>query len=90
VGVIDRNNLKIRTYERGVENETLACGTGAIAAVLIAAALGKAASPVSLLTRGEIRLGVRFQQNGRVFTEIFLEGDARVIYKGELQEEALL
>jgi diaminopimelate epimerase len=90
ISITDRQNLKIRTYERGVEDETLACGTGAIASALIATALGKTASPVSLLTRGKIILGVDFKKEGDAFREIILEGDARVIYKGELQAEALL
>ena len=90
VSITDRQNLKIRTYERGVEDETLACGTGAIAAAIITTALGKTAPPVSLLTRGRIVLGVDFKKEGDTFKEIFLEGDARVIYKGELQAEALL
>lgn len=90
VSVTDPRSLKIRTYERGVEDETLACGTGAIAAALIGAALGKSAPPVSLLTRGRIVLGVDFKEEAGRYKDIFLEGDARVIYKGELQEEALL
>jgi diaminopimelate epimerase len=90
VSITDRRSLKIRTYERGVEDETLACGTGAIAAAIIATALGKAAPPVSLLTRGRIVLGVDFKEEGGAFKDILLEGDARVIYKGELQTEALI
>lgn len=90
ISVTDRQNLKIRTYERGVEDETLACGTGAIAAALITTALQKTAPPVSLLTRGGIRLGVDFTQEGRTFKNITLEGDARIVYKGEILEEALL
>lgn len=90
VTVTGRQDLTIRTYERGVEDETLACGTGAIAAAMIATALGKTVPPVSLLTRGGIVLGVDFKKEGDLFKEVFLEGDARVVYKGELQEEALL
>ncbi len=87
VALMDRHQMKIRTYERGVEDETLACGTGAVAAAVIAAALGKAASPVSLETRSGIVLGVDFKDG---YKEVSLEGDARIIYKGELCEEALL
>lgn len=90
VSIVDRQNLKIRTYERGVEDETLACGTGAIASAIVTTALGKTDPPVSLLTRGKIVLGVDFKKEGNAFKDIFLEGDARVIYKGELQAEALL
>jgi diaminopimelate epimerase len=90
ISVTDRQNLKIRTYERGVEDETLACGTGAIASAIITTALGKTAPPVSLVTRSGIRLGVDFSQEGRTFKNITLEGDARIVYKGEILEEALL
>ncbi len=90
VTVIDRHQIKIRTYERGVEDETLACGTGSVAAAVIAAALRKTASPISVETRSGITLGVDFKQNASTFSEVYLEGDARIIYKGELSEEALL
>ncbi len=90
ISVTDRQNLKIRTYERGVEDETLACGTGAIAAAIVTTVLEKTAPPVSLITRGGICLGVDFTREGQTFKNISLEGDARVIYKGELLEEALL
>ncbi len=89
VSVVDRGCLKIRTYERGVEDETLACGTGSIAAALIATVLEKVTPPVALFTRGQTVLGVDFEGAGRSFTNIFLEGDARIVYKGELCEEAL-
>ncbi|MBM4301241.1 MAG: diaminopimelate epimerase [Deltaproteobacteria bacterium] len=76
--------LRIRTYERGVEDETLACGTGAVASALIAARLGQVVSPVTVHTRGGEALTVYFTPNGEAFTEVFLEGDALVVYQGEL------
>jgi len=90
VSFTDRHHLKIRTYERGVENETLACGTGSLAAGMIAAALDKAEAPLFLETRSGIVLGVDFKQNGLVFQEVFLEGDARIVYKGTIEPEAFL
>jgi diaminopimelate epimerase len=76
--------LQMRTYERGVEDETLACGTGAVAAALIAARLNKASSPVTVHTRGGEALTVYFQSQGEAFTEVYLEGEALVVYQGEL------
>jgi len=90
VAVVDRSCLKIRTYERGVENETLACGTGSLAAGMIAVALGKASAPLSLETRSGIALGVDFKQEEGGFTAVSLEGDARIVYKGTVELEALL
>ena len=78
----------IRTYERGVEDETLACGTGNVAAALLLAEKEGLASPVSLTTRSGSRLTVHFDRGGDGFENVFLEGDARVIYRGELWEEA--
>ncbi len=76
--------LEIRTYERGVEDETLACGTGAVAAALISARLGKVSSPVAVHTRGGEILTVSFQWQGEKISEVFLEGEALVVYQGEL------
>ena len=81
--------LSIRTYERGVEDETLACGTGAVASALIAARLGQVVSPVTVHTRGGETLIVYFTPNGEAFSEVYLEGDALVVYQGELWAEEL-
>jgi diaminopimelate epimerase len=81
--------LAVRTYERGVEDETLACGTGAVAAALVASLkLGKR-SPVQVMTRSGVRLDVHFREAGGMFSDVFLEGDARVIFTGEIDEDAL-
>lgn len=75
--------LWVRTYERGVEDETLACGTGVTATALVAAALGKVRSPVKLRTRGGDTMKVSFKRgpNGR-FTDVWLEGPAEVVFTG--------
>lgn len=78
----------IRTYERGVENETLACGTGNVAAALVLAKGKGAASPVTFKTRSNSLLKIYFRQNGDRFSDIFLEGDARLIYTASLCPDA--
>ena len=82
-------SLRIRTYERGVEDETLACGTGAVASALIAARLGQVVSPVTVHTRGGEALTIYFTPQGETFTEVFLEGNALVVYQGELWVDEL-
>jgi len=85
---LDAHRLKIRTYERGVEDETLACGTGSVASALIASTVAGAESPVTLLPKGGQPLTVTFKKEGERFRDIFLAGDARVVYDGEMGEEA--
>ncbi len=85
---LDMDLIGIRTYERGVENETLACGTGSIAAALVMAGIQGMESPVKVKTKSGGILVIHFKKKADKFTDIFLEGDARVIYKGELMEDA--
>ena len=87
--VQDPGLLELRTYERGVEDETLACGTGAIASALTAAARGMVQSPVKVKTRGGETLRIYFMKEGNRFEEIWLEGNTSLVYKAELNEEAL-
>jgi len=82
--------LYVRTYERGVEGETMACGTGAVAAALIAALTRKAVSPVQIITAGGDRLIVYFTMGDDGQTDnIYLEGPAHFIYDGQLRKDAL-
>jgi diaminopimelate epimerase len=85
----DEDVLAVRTYERGVEDETLACGTGSVAAAVVSAALGRKSSPVRVLTRSGEFLTIHFRKDGERFRGVLLEGGARMIYRGELQAEAL-
>jgi len=87
--VQDQGRLALRTYERGVEAETLACGTGSIAAALIATAKNLVRSPVDVQTRSGETLTIFFVQRGEHFHEVYLEGDAKVVYEGLLWEETL-
>jgi len=80
--------LDIRTYERGVEGETLACGTGSVAAALAAAASERARSPVTLRTRSGELIRVRFEGDPRRAAGVRLEGDARLVFVGQLSDEA--
>jgi diaminopimelate epimerase len=84
IKVRDENSLDIRTYERGVEDETLACGTGAAASAIISHLLGKTKSPTKLHTKSGSVLTVYFDSSPSKITNLYLEGDAAVIYEGEL------
>lgn len=80
--------IEIRTYERGVENETLACGTGSIASAIVSATLGQVKSPVSVKTASGVVLKIHFDLENDEAKNVYLEGDARVIFAGELTSEA--
>jgi diaminopimelate epimerase len=80
--------IAVRTYERGVEGETLACGTGAVAGALVAAGKLGLASPVSVRTAGGERLTVYFESRSGFYRDVYQEGDARLIYTGVLHPEA--
>jgi diaminopimelate epimerase len=82
------NMIIVRTYERGVEDETLACGTGAVACALAAARQMGMDSPIRAHTKSGSVLTIYFARNGEQFADLFLEGDARVICRGEVLEEA--
>ncbi len=88
VEILGRQRLAVRTYERGVEDETLACGTGAVASALIGAHLHQMESPVAVLTRSGSELSIYFDHTNAEFSDVYLEGDARRIYTGWLQPDA--
>ncbi len=88
VSMTAKGEIVIRTYERGVEDETLACGTGSVAAALIMAKIRELSSPVDVLTRSRERLSIYFRMDGDRFHDVYLEGGARIIYVGRLHQEA--
>jgi diaminopimelate epimerase len=100
---IPAKELYVRTYERGVEDETMACGTGAVASAIIAALHGHVTSPVRVRTSGgdiliihfslidlvEPQAGEKAIPHEQRIAEVYLEGPASFIYEGQLHEEAL-
>jgi diaminopimelate epimerase len=86
--VIDGHTLSVRTYERGVEDETLACGTGSVASALIAARKGLVESPVDVLVRSGESLRIHFDRKADGFEKVYLEGKTKVVYQGSLWDEA--
>jgi diaminopimelate epimerase len=76
---------RMRTYERGVEGETLACGTGAVASAALLSSWGLASSPVTIRTRSGRALVVRFRhEGGRRYPS--LSGEGRIVFSGHLGE----
>lgn len=79
---IDNQTIKIRTYERGVEDETLACGTGSAASACIASILGLVKPPVKMLTQSGEILEIDFDKNEENITNLYLTGDVQVVFEG--------
>jgi diaminopimelate epimerase len=91
VKILEDGRLKVRTYERGVEDETMACGTGAVAAALFASMLKGMDAPVEVITSGGDMLTILFDlHDGPVAENVYLQGPTRLICTGNLTAEALL
>jgi diaminopimelate epimerase len=79
------NKIAIRTYERGVENETLACGTGIVASALIFAATENTSGPIHVIARGGDELQVGFERVEEGFRNVTLTGSAEFVFEGEIE-----
>lgn len=79
---IDNQTIKIRTYERGVEDETLACGTGSAASACIAAILDLVRPPVKMITKSKQILEIDFDKTEDNITNLYLTGDVEIVYEG--------
>ena len=92
VNILDNNTIAIRTYERGVEAETLACGTGATASGLISGLIKNIQTPVEVQTRSGKILKIYFQiknaQSSEPIDIVFLEGDSMLSFVGTMIDEA--
>lgn len=91
VKIIGSDRLSVRTYERGVEDETLACGTGATAAVLLALAQGLVTSAsVTCQTRGGDDLIISVEGPLEAPEKVFLEGKVRHLFSGQVEADLFL
>ncbi len=84
VQVTGGHSIKIRTYERGVEGETLSCGTGAVASAVISYLKGEVGPAVEVATEGG-SLRVDFQSEKEKVKDVYLEGEARIVYEGRIR-----
>jgi len=84
VQVMGPGRIRVRTFERGVEGETLACGTGVTAAALIASRVQHFASPVRVQVQGGEELEVSFRQQGGEFSDVQLSGPAEFVFEGKI------
>jgi diaminopimelate epimerase len=85
VQVLGPNAIRVRTYERGVEGETLACGTGVTASALIAARLNAFRSPVAVQVEGGDKLEVSFQEGAGQYQDVQLTGPAEFVFEGRIE-----
>jgi diaminopimelate epimerase len=76
----------VRTYERGVEAETLACGTGAVATAALLQAWSESGAAAELVTRSGLPLRVRFRETSQNVVTPSLSGEGRIVFRGELAE----
>jgi diaminopimelate epimerase len=85
VQVLGENQIRVRTFERGVEGETLACGTGVCAAAMIAARVHGFTSPINVRVQGGDRLEVDFRDDGAAFSSVHLTGPAEFTFTGQIE-----
>ncbi len=86
VEVLSPGHIKIRTYERGVENETLACGTGMVACALLHHLIERAPSPIQVDVKGGDTLEIGFQALAKqAFRDVTLTGPADMVFEGEIE-----
>jgi diaminopimelate epimerase len=78
------NKIAVRTYERGVEDETLACGTGVVASALVFAATENTNGPITVIARGGDELQVGFEKSDKQFRNVTLTGPAEFVFEGTI------
>ena len=84
VQVLGPARIRVRTFERGVEGETLACGTGVTASALISARVHKFGSPIQVQVQGGDQLEVRFVEGDGGFSDVRLTGPAEFVFEGKI------
>jgi diaminopimelate epimerase len=85
VQVLGKNHIRVRTFERGVEGETLACGTGVSASAMISARVHGFTSPVKVQVQGGDQLDVSFTETNGEFANVRLSGPADFVFTGRIE-----
>lgn len=85
VQVLGPNHIRVRTFERGVEGETLACGTGVCASAMVSARVHNFASPVKVQVKGGDTLEVSFRDSASEFDDVRLTGPADFVFEGRVE-----
>jgi diaminopimelate epimerase len=84
IQILSTNSIQMRTFERGVEDETLACGTGAIASAIVCNLAFGLKSQIKVITRSNRTLRVAFQKKGNQISDVSLKGPALVTFEGHI------
>jgi diaminopimelate epimerase len=84
VQILGPDRIRVRTYERGVEGETLACGTGVTASALISSRIHGFRSPVRVQVQGGDELAVSFHEENGTFSDVRLSGPATFVFEGKI------
>ena len=91
VEILDKADIRVRTYERGVEQETLACGTGAVAAAVITTyqmqQQPQGSYKIKVRTKSGEILTVYFNITKDIIDKVYLEGKAEIVYRGKFQDQ---
>lgn len=85
VEVKKNNEIHVRTYERGVEQETQACGTGSTASAILSVLMGYAKAPVTVKTKSGERLKINFNKKGKTVSNVTLSGKAYFVFEGKVK-----
>ncbi|MCA9834478.1 MAG: diaminopimelate epimerase [Thermomicrobiales bacterium] len=86
---IDDHTIRMRTYERGVEAETLACGTGAVCSAIASVRHGIVQQPVNVQVSSGMTLVTSWQASGDLYTQILLAGETRIVARGAILADAM-
>ena len=89
ISLLGDNRLRMRTYERGVEAETLACGTGSVASAVVSAARGLVSTPVEIVTSSGMPLVASFDLGQNGARTVALRGQTRIVMAGTIRADAL-
>lgn len=85
IELAEPNTVRLRTYERGVEAETLACGTGSIAAAVVGHLVWNLTPPISVMPKSGVSLEIDFKHGGDGVRSVTLSGPAKIVFTGTIE-----